>query len=156
FSTWRGGFSRMNSFKAFAVIALLVLASGCASVPMASKEDDAAAKTFSVPSDKSRIYVYRNEFIGGAVKIPITLDGRLVGSTVKNTYFALDTTPGSHDVGCIGETPGSVKVDLKAGEVAYIWQEMKMGMWAASCAMHVANTEEAQKAIAGCTLAVSQ
>lgn len=72
----------MKSLNAsFVAVALLLLASGCASVPMASKEDDAAAKSFRAPSDKGRIYVYRNESMGGAVKIPITLDGKLKGST---------------------------------------------------------------------------
>ena len=147
----------MKNFKApFIAIALLLLVSGCASVPMASKEDDAAAKTFRAPSDKGRIYVYRNESMGGAVKIPITLDGKLEGSTAKQTYFIFDVSPGSHEVGCIGETPGTVTVDAKSGEAAYVWQEMKMGMWAASCAMHIVDEQTGRKGVSESTLAVSR
>lgn len=147
----------MKSFKAsFVVVALLLLVSGCASVPMASKEEDVAAKSFRVPSDKGRIYVYRNELLGGAVKMPITVDGKLVGSTVKNTYFIFDVSPGTHELGCVGETPGKVTVDAKAGEAAYVWQEMKMGMWAASCAMHVVDEQKGRQGVSECTLAVSQ
>ena len=147
----------MKNFNVLLVaIALLLLASGCASVPMASKEDDAAAKSFRAPSDKGRIYVYRNETMGGAVKIPITLDGKLEGSTAKNTYFVFDVSPGAHEVGCIGETPGAVSVDAKAGAAAYVWQEMKMGMWAASCAMRIVDEQTGQKGVAESTLAVSK
>ena len=147
----------MKNFKSLLVaVALLLLVSGCASVPMASKEEDAAAKSFRVPSDKGRVYVYRNEFMGGAVKIPITLDRKLVGSTLKNTFFAFDVNPGTHEVGCVGETPGTVTVDVKAGGAAYVWQEMKMGMWAASCAMHIMDEQKGQQAISECTLAASQ
>ena len=147
----------MKRFKSPVVaVALLLLVSGCASVPMASKEDDAAAKSFQVPSDKGRVYVYRNELMGGAVKIPITLDSKLVGSTVKHTFFVFDVSPGSHEVGCVGETPGKVTVDLKGGEAAYVWQEMKMGMWAASCAMHIVDQQTGQKAVSECALAAPQ
>lgn len=147
----------MKNLKlSFVAVALLVLVSGCASVPMASKEQDAAAKGFRAPPDKGRIYVYRNELMGGAVKIPITLDGKLVGSTVKNSYFIFDVSPGTHEVGCVGETPGKVTVDAKGGEAAYVWQEMKMGMWAASCAMHVVDEQKGRQGVSDCTLAVTQ
>jgi hypothetical protein len=145
-----------NIMVPFVAVALLLLVSGCASVPMASKEEDAEAKSFRVPSDKGRIYVYRNESMGGAVKIPITLDGKLVGSTAKNAYFIFDVNPGAHEVGCVAETPGKVTVDARAGEAAYVWQEMKMGMWAASCAMHVVDEKKGRQGVSECTLAVSQ
>lgn len=136
--------------------ALLLLLPGCASVPLASKEQDAAAKQFQAPADKGRIYVYRNEFLGGAVKIPITLDGRVAGSTLKNTYLAFDVDPGTHETGCLGETSGKASVDVQAGQAAYVWQEMKMGMWAASCAMHVVDQEKGQKGVAECVLALPE
>ena len=145
-----------NLALSFCIVGLALLVSGCASVPMAAKDADAAAKSFRVPADKSRVYIYRNETMGAAVKIPVTLDGKLVGSTAKNTYFALDVNPGTHEVSCIAETGGKVTVDVKPGEAAYVWQEMKMGMWAASCAMHVVDEQQGQKAVSECTLAASE
>lgn len=43
------------------IVLTVMLASGCASVQMASPEQDSQAKTFSVAPDKANIYVYRNE-----------------------------------------------------------------------------------------------
>jgi hypothetical protein len=120
---------------------------------MASKEQDAAAKSFRAPPDQGRIYVYRNEFFGGAVKIPITLDGKLMGSTLKNTFFVFDVSPGAHEVGCVGESSVKVTVNVSAGQSAYVWQEMKMGTWAASCAMNVVDEQKGRKGVSECTLA---
>jgi hypothetical protein len=147
----------MKNFKSsFVVVALLLLVSGCASVPMASKEEDAAAKSFRVPPDKGRIYVYRNEHMGRALKIPITLDGKLMGSTLKNTFFAFDVSPGTHEVGCVAETGAKATVNVKAGGSAYVWQEMKMGMWQANCAMNVVDEKKGRQDVSECSLAASQ
>ena len=145
----------MKILALISAVGSLLLVSACASVPMASKEEDANAKTFKARADAGRIYVYRNESLGGAVKIPITLDGKVVGSTASKTYFALDVPPGSHDVGCIGETSSNLKVDVAAGKSVYVWQEMKMGMWAASCAMNSVDEQTGQKCVSECALAKS-
>jgi hypothetical protein len=54
------------------------------------------AKTFAPPTDKANIYVYRNETFGAAVKLPVALDGRLVGDTASKTYFLLVVPAGEH------------------------------------------------------------
>ncbi len=147
----------MKKFKSsFVAVALLLLVSGCASVPMASKEEDAAAKSFQVPPGKGRIYVYRNERLGGQVKVPITLDGKLMGSTLKDTFFAFDVGPGTHEVGCVAENTAKATVDVKAGGAAYVWQEIKMGMWAARCAMNVVDEKKGRTDVSECSLAASQ
>lgn len=120
----------------FSAILLAVLASGCASVPMASSDMDTQAKQFRVPPGKSRIYVYRNESIGGAVKIVITLDGKVIGSTGRKTYFAIDVAPGKHELGCIVENTASLSVNAAAGKPVFVWQEVKMGAWSPRCALN--------------------
>ena len=68
--------------KNLTVIGLIVvalLAGGCASVPMASDDKDAAAKSFAAKAGKANVYVYRSESLGAAIKIPVVLDGKLVG-----------------------------------------------------------------------------
>lgn len=117
------------------ILLVAVLASGCASVPMASPDMDMQAKQFQVPSGKSRIYVYRNENMGGAIKIVITLDGKVLGSNAAKTYFAQDVAPGKHDVGCIAENTASVSVNAPSGKPVFVWQEVKMGTWSPKCAM---------------------
>lgn len=51
------------------------LITGCASVPMASADRDAQLKRFSPPAgNNSGLYVYRNSFIGQALKKTVYLD----------------------------------------------------------------------------------
>lgn len=113
-----------------AVITVL-LASGCASVPMASVEQDTAAKSFATKPGRANIYVYRNETMGAAIKMPVALNGKLVGDTASKTYLLLDVAPGSHTVTSKTENDSSVTVNAVAGRNYFLWQEVKMGLMAA-------------------------
>ena len=92
-----------------------ILASGCASVQMAAPEKDAAAKTFAVKPGKANIYVYRNETMGAAVKMPVVLDGRMVGDTASKTYMKLEVAPGEHRVISKTENDALLSVNAVAG-----------------------------------------
>ena len=120
-----------------ACIALAAAATGCATTQMASSEEDAEAKRFTVPEGKGRIYVYRNETFGGAIKIALALDGKMMGSTAPKTYFAWDVSPGKHEITCIGEDNIKLSVNAPSGRAVYVWQEMKMGTWSAGCALNL-------------------
>lgn len=113
------------------VLITVVLASGCASVPMASVEHDTAAKSFATKPGRANIYVYRNETMGAAIKMPVALNGKLVGDTASKTYLLLDVAPGSHTVTSKTENDSSVTVNAVAGRNYFLWQEVKMGLMAA-------------------------
>lgn len=113
---------------ALCALAVLVFASGCASVQMASPEQDTAAKSFTVKPGKANIYVYRNETFGAALKMPVALDGKQVGETASKTYLALEVSPGPHTVVSKTENESTVKLNTVAGRNYFLWQEVKMGM----------------------------
>jgi hypothetical protein len=52
-----------------------LLASACASVPMARPEMDLAAKQFRTTPGKTNLYVFRDESLGAAIKMSRILDG---------------------------------------------------------------------------------
>ena len=104
------------------------LMSGCASVPMASVERDAQTKTFSVKPDRANIYVYRNESMGGAVKMDVALNGKPIGQTAAKTYFALEVPPGKHTLVSKAENESVLDVTAEAGKNYFVWQEVKMGL----------------------------
>lgn len=130
-----------------------VLMSACASVPMADMSADAESKKFETKTGMGRIYVYRNEVLGSAIKIPMTLNGKVMGSTAKNVYFSWDVKPGNHKVSCLASTNGNIEVNVKKNEIVYIWQEMKMGLIVAGCALNKVEAGVGQKAIRSCKLA---
>lgn len=118
----------MKNYVMLLAGALIVLLSGCASVPMANIERDSQAKTFAVRPGLSNIYVYRNESIGAAVKMDVELDGKLVGQTVAKSYFALEVSPGKHTLISKAENDFVLDVIAEAGKNYFVWQEVKMGL----------------------------
>lgn len=145
--------------RSFMTIALAVVAlavTGCASVPMAPADADARAKTFVAPSDQATIYLYRNESFGGAVKLPVTLNGKLAGETGPKTYFAWTVAPGTYELVSLGETNSVLSLDAQAGKSYFVWQEVKMGMWAAGSKLHSVAEDVGRKGVSECKLAQSR
>jgi len=139
-----------NVARWIAYIAMATAAAGCATTQMASPEADAEAKRFMVPEGQSRIYVYRNETFGSAIKIALALDGRLMGSTAPHTYFAWDVAPGKHEITCSGENNIRLTVDAPSGRAVYVWQEMKMGMLSAGCALNLVDGTTGRSGVMDC------
>ncbi|HJW71704.1 MAG TPA: DUF2846 domain-containing protein [Geothrix sp.] len=143
---------RMSFPLLSASLLALVLAFGCASAPMATPERDTAAKTFAPVPDKAVVYVYRDETFGAAIKIPIVINGRIIGDTVSKSYFRIVMEPGNCEVQCKASSDSTQSVKVEAGKVYFLRQEMKMGMWAAGCMMHLMTEAEGRAAIAECKL----
>ena len=138
-------------FAAMLVAASLV---GCASVPKGDAKQDAALKTFNVAPDKAGIYVYRNEMMGAAIAMDVKVDGATVGQTGANTYLYKEVTPGKHTVTSQGED--KLDVDVAPGTLAFVWQEVKMGMMSAGSKLHLVDAAQGKKGVAETSLAASK
>lgn len=135
----------MKKLISAAMIAIAL--TGCASVPMGDPQQDAALKTFKIAPDKAGIYVYRNESMGAAVKMDVAIDGQPLGQTAAKTFLYREVTPGKHTVTSSAENNDSVEVDVKAGTLAYIWQEVKMGIMYARTKLHIATEADGMKGV---------
>jgi len=135
-----------------ACIAGLALLTGCASVPMATPEQDSAAKSFAVKADKANVYVYRNESFGGAVKMPVLANGKSVGDTVAKTFIKLEVAPGTHTLVSKSENDAELKLDTVAGKNYFVWQEVKMGVWAARSKLNLVDEATGKEGVAECKL----
>ncbi|WP_334186591.1 DUF2846 domain-containing protein [Noviherbaspirillum sp.] len=135
-----------------AIAAAVVLSVGCASVQMASPEKDAAAKSFAVKADKANIYVYRNETMGAAVKMPVALNGKLIGDTAANTYIKLEVPPGEHTIVSKTENDSVLPLKAVAGKNYFVWQEVKMGMFAARSALQLVDESTGKAGVQECKL----
>ena len=71
---------------------------GCASIPMASIEDDSLRKEFLAPEKgQAGIYIYRASiFFGDAVTKEIRLDENFIGRLKINTYLYQEVVEGNH------------------------------------------------------------
>jgi hypothetical protein len=137
-----------------ALLAILLLLSGCASVPMADLEQDAKLKKFSIEPDKAALYVYRNENFGGAVKMTVLLDGRLLGDTASKTYLYTEITPGKHQLVSKAENDSILDFTAVTGKIYYVWQEVKMGFFFARSQLQSVDEKTGQAGVIESKLAV--
>lgn len=135
--------------KLIAAVALVgVLGmTGCASVPMADKSADIQAKQFQPAPDKAKVYIYRNEVMGSAIKMPVLIDNAAVGDTASKTYIEKDLAPGPHTITSKTEKDSSLTIDMLAGKIYYVWQEVKMGMFAARSQLHEVDATKGQAGV---------
>jgi Protein of unknown function (DUF2846) len=144
----------MDKLITLAVVVLAIC--GCASVPMGDPQQDAALKTFKTAPDKAGIYIYRNESMGAAVKMDVAVDGEPIGQTAAKTYLFKEVSPGKHTVTSSAENTDTLEVDVKQGTLAYVWQEVKMGLLYARTKLHLVTEEEGKKGVEETSLAVSK
>ena len=123
---------------------------------MASVEHDTQAKTFAVKQDKANIYLYRNESMGGAVKMDVLLDGKPVGQTAAKTYMKLEVAPGQHTLTSKAENDDVLNVNTEAGKNYFIWQEVKMGILYARSLLHLNDEQTGKAGVLDCKLIETQ
>lgn len=139
--------------KMIVVILAVASLSGCASVQMASIESDTQSKQFNVAQGKSSVYIYRDESFGSAIKIPISVNDKIIGQTAPHVFFNIALEPGQNKISCFGESTGNLLLSTKADQIYFVRQEMKMGMWTAGCAIYEVPAEEGKKSISECNMA---
>lgn len=119
---------------------------------MASAERDVAAKSFITQADKANLYIYRNESIGAAVKMGVTLDGKPIGETAAKTYFKIEVPPGEHTLVSKTENDSTLSVKATAGQNYFIWQEVKMGALSARSALKLVDEATGKAGVQECKL----
>lgn len=134
----------------------VVLLSGCATVPMASSGADAEAKKFTPVAGKSLIYVYRNETLGAAIKMRVSLNGQNAGETGPKTYFMFEVPPGRHEILSHTENVSTLAVNAEPGRIYFVWQEVKMGLLQARSQLQLVSEEVGRAGVSECNRIQSQ
>lgn len=112
-----------------------------------------AALQFAPPPGMGVVYVYRRQLVGLLVGLDVTLDGKLLGQTRGMRFYRLETPPGRHVLGGDRKCPEPLEVSVAEGEVAYVEQELVMGMLKGSYRyVRIADLRQAQQAIYSCKL----
>ena len=137
----------MSRLFAGALVVLAMLISGCASVPMADPARDAELKSFKVNPEKARLYVYRNETFGAAIKMTVLLDGKILGDTASKTYLFAEIEPGNHRLISKTENDSILDFTALAGRIYYVWQEVKMGLFAARSNLQLVDEQTGQAGV---------
>jgi len=127
-----------------------VLVTGCASVPMESKEASDQAKKFAPPSQgQAGLYIYRTSGVGGALKKDITVDGKCIGESAPNVFFYEEAKGNQeHTIATESEfSPNEIKLSLESGINYFIRQYIKMGAFVGGANLEVVSESEGKEAI---------
>jgi hypothetical protein len=133
------------------IVATAFLISGCASVEMASKADSSKAKEFNPPSQgNSGVYVYRNSFMGKALKKDIWMDGKCIGESAPDVFFYTEVEGGkSHKIDTESEfSPNTLELMFEAGKNYFIRQFIKMGVLVGGAGLEQIPEEQGKSDIA--------
>lgn len=133
------------------ILAGALIISGCASVEMASQADSAKAKQFSPPSKgNAGVYVYRDSFIGKALKKDVWIDGHCVGESAPDVFFYTEVEGGkTHKVDTQSEfSPNTLELMFEAGKNYFIRQFIKMGVFVGGAGLEQIPEEQGKQAVA--------
>ncbi len=135
-------------------VLLLTLIASCATVPMASLDDDQAAKQFSPKSGMANIYVARSSAVGQAILFSIALDGKLEGQLANKTFYFFEVGAGEHEVNALSpEDAETLTLNTEPGKNYFIKVSPQMGMMAARVKIEEVGELEGIKLVSKCSLA---
>jgi Protein of unknown function (DUF2846) len=129
-----------------------------ASVDMAAKADSAKAKEFNPPSaGNAGVYVYRDSFVGKALKKDIWIDGKCIGESAPDVFFYAEVAGGkTHKVDTESEfSPNTLETMFDAGKNYFIRQFIKMGVFVGGAGVELIPEEQGKQAVAKLEMAKS-
>jgi hypothetical protein len=138
------------------VLSAALLLTGCASVSMAPKEDSAKAKQFAQPSGTNAgLYIYRNSFVGRALKKDIWVDGKCIGESAPDVFFYTEVEGGkTHKIDTESEfSPNTLEVMAEAGKNYFVRQYIKLGAFVGGAGVEQVSEEQGKRDIAPLELA---
>ena len=135
-------------------IALIIL-TGCASVPMANADKNVELKKFNAPPEnKAGLYIFRNTFLGKALKKTVTLDGAIIGETANKVYFYRAVEPGKHTISTESEFSDNITTfEAISGKNYFAEQFIKMGAFVGGASIRMIDDEVGKKNVLECNLA---
>ncbi len=132
------------------------LLTGCATVPMESKEATEKAKAFEKPSaENAGLYIYRANGPGSALKKDVWVDDKCVGETAPNMFFYQLVKGGEeHKISTESEfSPNDLLLKVEGGENYFVKQYIKIGVFVGGADLKAVSKEEGEKAISKLALA---
>jgi len=144
-------------FRLLPILIMTLLIGSCASTSKAPESKSNEAKSFSAPSDKGTVYLYRTgRAVGAAGQLMVKINSIDAGGTGPGTFFKWDLKPGTYTFSSsTGESSAVIQVDVKAGQVYFIRQDARLGIDKGRVSMKEVDSKKGQNEVQNCKLLVS-
>lgn len=132
-------------------IARSFLVTGCASVTMAPQADSAKAKQFAAPgANNAGLYVYRNSFVGKALKKDIFIDGNCLGESAPDVFLYTEVAGGKTlKISTESEfSPNELTLSVDSGKNYFVRQYIKMGVLVGGAGVELVTEQQGKTDIA--------
>jgi hypothetical protein len=142
--------------KIAAVVMISVLFTGCASVNLESQEASQSAKEFAAPSaGKAGLYVYRDSFVGKALKKDVWIDGECLGETANKIFFHTEVDANKkHELSTESEfSPNVLSLYTDEGKNYFVRQYIKIGVFVGGAGLEEVTESEGKAAVSTLSLA---
>ncbi len=146
----------MKKLLASLGLTITILLSGCASVNMASKEASEAAKSFKQPAaNQSALYVYRDSFMGRALKKDIFIDDECLGQSAPDVFFYKELKPNQkYKISTESEfSPNDIFLVTQPGTNHFVRQYIKLGVFIGGANFEIVSEETGKEAISKLVMA---
>lgn len=142
----------MSKLFSIAFLSASLFFVSCASVPKADPTLDSQAKQFKTEKDKAVIYLYRNEFMGGAVKMDVAINDQIIGATQTGNYMRIVVSPGKQRLSSHAENTDYLELTTSSDRIYYVWQETKMGVLYARTKLNIVDEATGRTGVGECSL----
>lgn len=139
------------------VVVSAFILGGCASVPMESIEKSNKAKQFNPPSSgNSGLYIYRDSFVGQALKKDIWVNGECIGESAPDIFFYKEVVGNKeHKISTESEfSPNDLIVKAEIGKNYFIEQFIKLGIFVGGAGVESVSEEKGKEAVSKLGLAI--
>ncbi len=144
-------------FKKISLVVIVAFVlGGCVSVPMKSIKESNQAKQFRPPSSgNAGLYIYRDSFVGQALKKDIWIDGKCIGESAPDTFFYEEVAGNKeHKISTESEfSPNDLVLTTKTGKNYFIEQYIKLGLFVGGAGLELVNNEKGMGAVSKLGLA---
>ncbi len=131
---------------------------GCASVKVEDKAATDRSKQFAKPSaGNAGLYIYRDSFLGSALKKDIWVNGKCIGESAPKVFFYKEVEGGrEHKIATESEfSPNEISVMVEEGKNYFIRQFIKLGLFVGGAGLEVMPEEAGKAAVQKLELASS-
>lgn len=151
------------SFKKLTLVSSILgamLLTGCANtVPMASMQESAQLKAFPTPKDNmAGLYVYRDSYVGKALKKNVYIDSECLGETADRTFFYKQVKGGQeHDISTESEfSDNKLTIFTEPGKNYFVRQYIKMGVFVGGANVTAVSETEGKRVISKDSVQLAQ
>ena len=132
-----------------ALIAVALLAGGCAQPQVANPQADQMAKGFPTPEPgKGALYIYRSGLMGFARPIDVQVVGGATASLPHNGYIRLEGPPGPIEIDCkVGDKTNAGQIEIGEGRTRFVEVSMKVTALMPGCEVAEVAPEQGRNAV---------